>query len=35
VNSRVVQLGAVGGKEFFDAVVPLEQVEAVFVRTKE
>ncbi len=35
VNSRVVQLGAVGGKEFFDAVVPLEQVEAVYLRTKD
>jgi len=35
VNSRVVQLGAVGGKEFFDAVIPLDAVEAVFYRTKE
>lgn len=35
VNSRVVQLGAVGGKEFFDAVVPLDQVEAVFLRTRD
>lgn len=35
VNARVVQLGAVAGKEFFDAVVPLEAVDAVFVRTKE
>ena len=35
VNSRAVQLGAVGGKEFFDAVVPLDAVEAVFFRTKE
>ncbi len=32
---RVVQLGAVSGKDFFDAVVPLEAVDAVFVRTKE
>ena len=35
VNSRVVQLGAVGGKEYFDAVIPLDQVEAVFLRTKD
>src|SRR5262245_34513507 len=35
VNARVVQIGAVSGREFFDAVVPLEAVDAVFVRTKE
>jgi hypothetical protein len=35
VNQRVVQIGAVSGREFFDAVVPLEAVDAVFVRTKE
>jgi hypothetical protein len=35
VNQRVVQIGAVSGREFFDAVVPLEAVEAVFVRTKD
>ena len=35
VNSRVVQLGAVTGREFFDAVVPLEAVDAVLVRTRE
>lgn len=35
VNARVVQLGAVSGKEYFDAVVPLEAVDAVLVRTKE
>ena len=35
VNSRVVQLGALGGKDFFDAVIPLDAVEAVFFRTKE
>ena len=34
-NSRVVQLGSLGGKEFFDAVIPLDAVEAVFFRTKE
>ena len=35
VNARVVQIGAVSGREFFDAVVALEAVDAVFVRTKE
>lgn len=35
VNARVVQLSALSGKEFFDAVVPLEAVDAVLVRTKE
>ena len=35
VNANVVQLGAVGGKEFFDAVVPLSAVDAVYVRVKE
>jgi ABC-type transporter MlaC component len=35
VGSRVVQLGAVSGKDFFDAVIPLEAVDAVFVRVKE
>lgn len=35
VTGRLVQLGAVTGREFFDAVVPLEAVEAVLVRTKD
>ena len=35
VNARVVQLGGLTGREFFDAVVPLEAVDAVLVRTKE
>jgi hypothetical protein len=35
VNSKVVVLGAVGGREFFDAVVPLDAVEAVLVRVKQ
>lgn len=35
VGARVVQLGAISGREFFDAVVPLEAVDAVLVRTKE
>lgn len=33
-NARVVQLGALSGREFFDAVVPLEAIDAVLVRTK-
>ena len=35
VNARLVQLGGLSGREFFDAVVPLEAVDAVLVRTKE
>ena len=34
-NARVVQIGAISGREFFDAVVPLEAIDAVLVRTKE
>ena len=34
-NARVVQLGAISGREFFDAVVPLESVDAVLIRTRE
>ncbi len=35
VSNRLVHLGQVTGREFFDAVVPLEAVEAVLVRTKD
>ncbi len=35
VTPRVVHVGQVAGKEFFDAVVPLDAVEAVLVRTKD
>ena len=35
VTGKLVQLGAVSGREFFDAVVPLESIDAVLVRTKE
>ena len=35
VNANVVQIGAVSGKEFFDAVVPLSAVDVVYVRVKE
>jgi len=34
-NSKLLVLGAVSGREFFDAVVPLEAVEAVLIRTKQ
>jgi hypothetical protein len=33
-TGKLVVLAALGGREFFDAVVPLEAVEAVLVRTK-
>ena len=35
VSPKLVQLASVAGKEFFDAVVPLEAIEVVFVRTKD
>jgi hypothetical protein len=35
VNANVVQIGAVTGKEFFDAVIPLTAVDAVYVRVKD
>ena len=34
-TSRLVVLGAVTGREFFDAVIPLDKVEAVLIRTKQ
>ena len=34
-SAKLVQLSAVAGKEFYDAVVPLEAIEAVLVRTKD
>jgi hypothetical protein len=33
-STRMVVLGALSGREFFDAAVPLEKIEAVIVRTK-
>jgi len=33
-NGKLVVIGTVSGREFFDAVVPLEAVEAVLIRTK-
>ncbi len=35
VTARLAHLGAVAGREFFDAMVPLEAVEAVLVRTRD
>jgi len=35
VTPRLVHLGALSGRDFFDAVVALDAVEAVIVRTKE
>jgi len=34
-NGKVAVLGAIGGRELFDAVVPLDQIEAVLIRTKQ
>jgi hypothetical protein len=34
-SAKVLQLSAPTGKDFFDAVVPLEAIEAVFIRTKD
>lgn len=33
-TAKLVVLGALTGREFFDAAVPLERIEAVLVRTK-
>ena len=33
-TGKLVVLGALAGREFFDAVVALEKIEAVLVRTK-
>ena len=35
VSPKMVQLSVLGGREYFDAVIPLESVEAVLIRTKE
>ena len=34
VNAKLVVIGSTAGREFFDAVVPLEAVDAVLIRTK-
>jgi len=33
-NGKVAVIAAVSGREFFDAVVPLEAIEAILIRTK-
>jgi hypothetical protein len=33
-TGKLLVLGALSGREFFDAVIPLEKIEAVLVRTK-
>lgn len=35
VTGKLVHLGALGGREFFDAVVPLDSIEAVIIRTRD
>ena len=35
VDARLLHLGSLTGREFFDALVPMEAIEAVIVRTKE
>ncbi len=34
-TARLVVLGGLTGREFFDAAIPLEKIEAVLVRTKQ
>lgn len=34
-NAKLVVLGALQGREFFDAAIPLDSVEAVLVRIKQ
>lgn len=34
-TAKLVVLGALTGREFFDAAVPLEKVEAVIIRTRQ
>jgi hypothetical protein len=34
-NAKLLVLGAPAGRELFDAAIPLEKIEAVFVRTKQ
>lgn len=34
VSAKLVHVSAVVGKEFFDAVIPLDAIEAVFIRTR-
>jgi len=34
INNAVVHLGALDGRDYFDAVVALKKIEAVIIRTK-
>ncbi len=34
-TASLVVLGAISGREFFDAVIPIDAVEAVLIRTKQ
>ena len=34
-SDKLVVLGGLQGREFFDAAIPLDKVEAVLVRTKQ
>lgn len=34
-NATLVVVGALTGREFFDAIVPIESIEAVIIRTKQ
>jgi len=34
-TATLVVIGAITGREFFDAVIPIEAVEAVLIRTKQ
>ena len=34
-SAKLVVLGGLTGREFFDAAIPLEKIEAVLVRTKQ
>lgn len=34
-TGKLVHLGAISGREFFDAVVPLEVIDAVVIRTRQ
>jgi hypothetical protein len=35
VTQKVVHLSAVAGREYFDAIIPVEAIEAVLVRTRD
>ena len=35
ITPKMLHLGAIAGRELFDAFVPLDQVEVILIRTKE